>query len=73
MNNLKKFINSEKATNVCKIFTIDLTITKLNKSTVENSQKILAFSEYTKFKNQSQNFSNISQNNSKFLSQILQI
>ena len=66
MNNLKKFINSEKATNVCKIFTIDLTITKLDKSTVEEiSQKILAFSEYTKFKNQSQNFSNISQNNSK--------
>ena len=44
-----KFIYSEKATNFCKISTIDLTVTTYDKSTVEISQKFVAFSEYMNF------------------------
>ena len=62
-----KFIYSEKATKFSKIFTLLLSYVVPVKSNVKISQKILAFSEYNNFKNQSQNFSNISQNNSKFL------
>ena len=39
-----KFIFSEKATTFCEIFAVDLTVT-----TVEISQKIVAFSEYMNF------------------------
>ena len=39
-----KFIYSEKATKFCEISTRDVTVTKLDKSTVEISQKFLAFS-----------------------------
>ena len=41
-----KFIYSEKATNFCKISTVDLTYVK---STVEISQNFAAFSEYMNF------------------------
>jgi hypothetical protein len=41
-----KFIYSEKATKLCKISTVDLTVTTQDKSTVEISQKFVAFSEY---------------------------
>ena len=44
-----KFIYSEKATKFCKISTVDLTGTTLNKSTVEILRKNLAFFEYTNF------------------------
>ena len=62
-----KFIYSEKATKFCKIFPLLLTVCTVVKSEVKISQNFVAFSEYRNFKNQSQNFSNISQNNSKFL------
>ena len=44
-----KFIYSEKATKFCEISTVDLTDTTQDKSTVEISQKFLAFSEYMNF------------------------
>ena len=46
---LLKFIYSEKATKFCEISTLDLTDTTLDKSTVEISQKFVAFSEYMNF------------------------
>ena len=59
MNNSKKtdkIIYSEKATKFCEISTVNLTVTTLDKSTVEISQKFVAFSEYMNFikKNQTQ-------------------
>ena len=42
-----KFIYFEKATKFCEISTVDLTITISDKSTVEISQKFIAFSEWT--------------------------
>ena len=45
-----KFIGSEKVTNFCKISTLLLTGTTQDKSKVEISQKIVAFSEYMNFK-----------------------
>ena len=47
--NKLKFIYSEKATKFCKISTVDLTVTTQDKSTVEISQKFVAFSEYMNF------------------------
>ena len=47
--NLLKFIYSEKATKFCEISTVDLTVTIQDKSTVEISQKFVAFSEYMNF------------------------
>ena len=47
-----KFIYSEKATKFCEISTIDLTVTTWDKSTVEISQKFVAFSEYMNFTSQ---------------------
>ena len=44
-----KFIYSEKATKFCKISTFLLSVCTIDKSKVEISQKILAFSEYTNF------------------------
>ena len=44
-----KFIYSEKATKFCEISIEDLTITTYDKSTVEISQKFVAFSEYMNF------------------------
>ena len=44
-----KFIPSEKAKELCKISTLDLTGTKLDKSTVEILQNFVAFSEYMNF------------------------
>ena len=44
-----KFIYSEKATNFFEISTVDLTITTKDKSTVEISQKIVAFSVYLNY------------------------
>ena len=41
-----KSIYSEKATKFCKISTVDLTVTTLDKSKVEISQSFVAFSEY---------------------------
>ena len=46
---LLKFIYSEKATKFCEISTVDLTVTLKDKSTVDISQKFVAFSEYTNF------------------------
>ena len=40
---------SEKATKFFKIITEDLTVTTQNNSTVETSQKCVAFSEYMNF------------------------
>ena len=40
---------SEKATKFCKISTIDLTVITEDKSTVEISQKFVAFLEYMNF------------------------
>ena len=45
-----KFKYSENATKFCKISTVDLTVATLDKSTVEISQKFVAFSEYMNFK-----------------------
>ena len=45
-----KFIYSEKATKFCEISTVDLTVTTWDKSTVEISHKLMAFSEYMSFK-----------------------
>jgi hypothetical protein len=53
---LIKFIYSEKATKVCKISTVDLTGTTLDKSTVEILQNFVAFLEYMNFKNKSRYF-----------------
>ena len=44
-----KFIYSEKATKFCEISTVDLTVTTLDKSTVEILQNFVAFSEYMNF------------------------
>ena len=44
-----KFIYSEKATNFCKISTVDLSYVVTVKSTVEISQNFVAFSEYMNF------------------------
>ena len=49
MNFLLKFIYSEKATKFCEIYTVDLTVTKYGKSTVEISQNVVAFLEYMNF------------------------
>ena len=46
-----KFIYSEKATNFCEISTVDLSYVVTVKSTVEISQKFVAFSEYMNFTN----------------------
>ena len=46
---LLKLIYSEKATKFCEIFTVDLTGTTQDKSTVEISQNFVAFSEYMNF------------------------
>ena len=46
---LLKFIYSEKATNFCKISTIDLTYISPVKSTVDILQNFEAFSEHMKF------------------------
>ena len=40
---------SEKVTKCCEISTVDLTITTWDKSTMEISQKFVAFSEYMNF------------------------
>ena len=44
-----KFVYFEKATKFCKFSTVDLTVTTLDKSKVNISQKILAFLEYMNF------------------------
>ena len=44
-----KFIYSEKAAKFCEISTVDLTFTSQDNSTVEISQKFVAFSEYINF------------------------
>ena len=44
-----KFIYFEETTKVCEISTVDLTVTTQDKSTVEISQKFVAFSEYMNF------------------------
>ena len=44
-----KFIYSEKVTNFCEISTVGLSYVVTNKSTVEISQKFVAFSEYMNF------------------------
>ena len=44
-----KFIYSEKATKFCEISTVDLSYVVTVKSTVEVSQKFVAFSEYMNF------------------------
>jgi hypothetical protein len=46
---LVKFIYSEKATNVRKISTVDLSYVVMVKSTVEILQNFVAFSEYMNF------------------------
>ena len=48
---LLKFIYSKKATKFCELSTVDLTVTTQDKSTVEISQKFVAFSEYLNFTN----------------------
>ena len=48
--NVLKFIYSEKATKFCEISTVDLSYVLTVKSTVEISQKFVAFSEYMNFK-----------------------
>ena len=45
-----KFIYSEKATKFCKISIVDLNVTTWDKSTLENLQNFVAFSEYMNFK-----------------------
>ena len=45
-----KFIYCEKATKFCKISTADLNVTTKDKSMVEISQKLVAFSEYMNLK-----------------------
>ena len=47
---LLKFVYSEKATEFCEISTLLLSTVHTDKSKVEISQKILAFSEYMNFK-----------------------
>ena len=47
--NFLKFIYSEKATKFCELSNVDLTVTTQDKSTVEISQKFMAFSEYMNF------------------------
>ena len=49
-NRVFKFIYSEKAKKIYKISTVDLAVTTLDKSTVETSQKIVAFSEFMNVK-----------------------
>ena len=46
---LLKFIYSEKATKLCKISTLDLTVLHTVKSKVEISQNFVVFSEYISF------------------------
>ena len=46
---LVKFIYSEKATHFCEISTVDLSYLVTVNSTVEISQKFVAFSEYMNF------------------------
>ena len=46
---LLKFIYSVKATKICEISTVDLSNVVTVKSTVEISQKFVAFSEYMNF------------------------
>ena len=50
INLLVKFIYSEKATNFCKISSVDLFYVVTVKSTVEILQNSVAFSEYMNFK-----------------------
>ena len=45
-----KFIYSEKATQFCKISSVDLSYVVPVKSTVEISQNFVAFSEYMNYK-----------------------
>ena len=45
-----KFMYSEKAIKFGEISTVDLTVTKQDKSMVEISQKFVAFSEYMNFR-----------------------
>ena len=45
-----KFVFYKKATKCCKISTLLLSVCTVDKSKVEISQKILAFSEYMNFK-----------------------
>ena len=49
LDEMFKFIYSEKATKFCEISIVDLTVTTKNKSTVEILQKFVAFSECTNF------------------------
>ena len=49
MQGAKVHIYSEKAIKFCEISTVDLTVTTEDKSTVENSQTFVAFSEYMNF------------------------
>ena len=44
-----KFVNSEKATKFCEIFTLLLTVTTQDKSKVKILQNFVAFSEYMTF------------------------
>ena len=44
-----KFIYSEKATKLCEIFTLLLTVCTVDKSKVKISQNFVAFSEYMNF------------------------
>ena len=44
-------VYSKKATKFWEISTVDMTVTALDKSTVEISQKFVAFSEYMNFTN----------------------
>ena len=47
---LVKFIYSEKATKLCKLFTLLLTVCTVVNSKVKISQNFVAFSEYMNFK-----------------------
>ena len=56
-----KFIFPEKATKFCEISSVDLTVTTLDKSTVEILQKFVAFSEYMNFKAKAKNHASTNQ------------
>ena len=49
LKTLLKFIYSEKATKICEISTLLLTVCTVVKSKVEISQNFVAFSEYLNF------------------------
>ena len=66
-----KFIYSENDTKVCEISTVDLSYVVTVKSTVEISQKFLAFSEYMNFNclyQRRRKFKNLGEANSNRLS-----